>query len=106
MLSKVMSAMFGSGSLMKPGALSSRCLMTKFIIAAAFGFCGPFSLGPILAAFCRGFGFYTVVQERQCKVYMLFGKVALVLDEPGLHFLWFTLGWKAPLVNWIGRCHV
>ena len=28
------------------------------------------------------------------------------LDEPGLHLLWFKLGWKAPLVNWLGRCHV
>ena len=80
--------------------------MTKFIVAMAIGFCGPLILGPILAALCRAFGFYTVVQERQCKVYMLFGKVALVLDEPGLHFLWFKLGWKAPLVTWIGRCHV
>jgi regulator of protease activity HflC (stomatin/prohibitin superfamily) len=79
--------------------------MTKFFIAAAIGFCGPFIVGPIIAAACRAFGFYTVVQERQCKVYMLFGKVALVLDEPGLHLLWFKLGWKAPLVNWIGRCH-
>ena len=80
--------------------------MNKFLIAAAIGFFGPFILGSVIAAFCRALGFYTVVQERQCKVYMLFGKVALVLDEPGLHFLWFKLGWKAPLVNWIGRCHV
>src|SRR5688572_33275957 len=34
---------------------------------------------------------------------MLFGKVVLVLSEPGLHFLWFKLGWRAPLVHWIGR---
>jgi regulator of protease activity HflC (stomatin/prohibitin superfamily) len=80
--------------------------MIDFIIAAAVAFCGPFFLGPIIAAFCRAFGFYTVVQERQCRVYMLFGKVALVLKEPGLHLLWLKLGWKAPLINWIGRCHV
>src|SRR5437660_6351256 len=54
----------------------------------------------------RAFGLYTVVQERQCKVYMLFGKVALILNEPGLHLLWLKLGWKGPLINWIGRCHV
>ena len=46
------------------------------------------------------------MQERQCKVYMLFGKVALILKEPGVHFLWLKLGWKAPLINWLGRCHV
>jgi hypothetical protein len=80
--------------------------MTSFLIALAAAFIGPFILGPILAALCRAFGFYTVVQERQCKVYILFGKVALVLKEPGLHLLWFKLGWKAPLIGWIGRCHV
>jgi regulator of protease activity HflC (stomatin/prohibitin superfamily) len=80
--------------------------MSRFLIAAALAFFGPFILGPLIAAFCRAFGLYTVVQERQCRVYMLFGKVALVLDEPGLHLLWFKLGWKAPFVNWLGRCHV
>src|SRR5258707_7861024 len=85
---------------------SWRCLVLSFLIAAGVAFFGPFVLGPIIAAFCRSFGFYTVVQERQCKVYILFGKVALILTEPGLHLLWLKLGWKAPLVNWIGRCHV
>jgi regulator of protease activity HflC (stomatin/prohibitin superfamily) len=37
---------------------------------------------------------------------MLFGKVALILTEPGLHLLWLKLGWKGPLINWLGRCHV
>jgi regulator of protease activity HflC (stomatin/prohibitin superfamily) len=46
------------------------------------------------------------VQERQCKVYVLFGKVVAVIDDPGMHFLWFRLGWRAPLVAWLGRCHV
>jgi regulator of protease activity HflC (stomatin/prohibitin superfamily) len=80
--------------------------MANFIFAGAAVFFGLFILGPIIAALFRAFGFYTVVQERQCRVYMLFGKVALVLKEPGLHLLWLKLGWKAPLINWIGRCHV
>jgi len=80
--------------------------MVDFLIAAAVAFFGPFFLGPIIAAFCRAFGLYTVVQERQCRVYMLFGKVALILKEPGLHFLWLKLGWKAPFINWLGQCHV
>jgi regulator of protease activity HflC (stomatin/prohibitin superfamily) len=80
--------------------------MTKFFVAAFICFFAPFVLGPLLSAFCRAFGFYTVVEERQCKVYVLFGKVTLTLSEPGLHLLWLKLGWKAPLVNWIGRCHV
>jgi len=81
-------------------------MIINFLIAAVATFIGLFLLGPTVAAFCRTFGIYTIVQERQCKVFILFGRVALVLDEPGLHLLWFKLGWKAPLVNWIGRCHV
>jgi regulator of protease activity HflC (stomatin/prohibitin superfamily) len=81
-------------------------MVINFLIAAVATFLGLFLLGPSIAAFCRAFGFYTIVQERQCKVYLLFGKVALILTEPGLHLLWFKLGWKAPLINWIGRCHV
>src|SRR5215475_8543378 len=80
--------------------------MLDFLIAAVGTFIGLFLVVPILSAICRAFGFYTIVQERQCRVYMLFGKVVATLDEPGLHLLWFKLGWKAPLVNWIGRCHV
>jgi len=79
--------------------------MIDFLIAAVGTFIGLFLLVPMASAFCRAFGFYTIVQERQCKVYLLFGQVVLTLDEPGLHLLWFKLGWKAPLVNWLGRCH-
>jgi regulator of protease activity HflC (stomatin/prohibitin superfamily) len=80
--------------------------MTKFFIAGLVTFVGLFVLGPMISALCRALGFYTIVQERQCKVYVLFGKVALILNEPGLHFLWLKLGWKAPLIGWLGRCHV
>jgi regulator of protease activity HflC (stomatin/prohibitin superfamily) len=80
--------------------------MATYLIAAGITFAAMFIIEPVFFAFVRMFGVYTVVQERQCKVYILFGKVALVLDEPGLHLLWLKLGWKAPLVNWIGRCHV
>ena len=79
--------------------------MVNFFIAVAVAFFAPFFLMPIVLGCFRAFGLYTVVQERQCKVYMLFGKVALILDEPGLHFLWLKLGWKAPLVNFVGRSH-
>ena len=80
--------------------------MINFLVATVATFLGLFIFGPVVAGFCRAFGFYTVVQERQCKVYVLFGKVLLILDQPGLHLLWFKLGWKAPLVNSLGRCHV
>ena len=64
-----------------------------------------FILVPVFFGFVRLFGFYTIVEERQCKVYMLFGKVVAVIDEPGLHLLIFKLGIKAPLVNFLGKCH-
>jgi regulator of protease activity HflC (stomatin/prohibitin superfamily) len=80
--------------------------MINFLIAGAATFMGLLLVGPMIAAFCRALGLYTIVQERQCKVYVLFGKVVLTLDEPGLHLLWFKLTWRAPLVNWLGRCHV
>lgn len=79
--------------------------MVNFFIAVAAGFFAPLILMPILMGLFRAFGLYTIVQERQCKVYMLFGKVALILNEPGLHLLWLKLGWKAPLVNFMGRSH-
>jgi regulator of protease activity HflC (stomatin/prohibitin superfamily) len=77
--------------------------MINFLIAAVATFVGMFILGPIVSGFLRAIGFYAVVQERQCRVFVLFGKVILILDQPGLHLLWLKLGWKAPLVNWIGR---
>ena len=48
------------------------------------------------------FNFYTTVNEGRCKVYILFGKVLGVIDQPGLHFLWLSLGPQAALVNLFG----
>jgi regulator of protease activity HflC (stomatin/prohibitin superfamily) len=79
--------------------------MTNFLIAAAASFVGMFVLFPLLFSLARLLGIYAIVQERQCKVYVLFGKVIAVLNEPGLHLLLFKLGPKAPLVNWLGRCY-
>ena len=75
------------------------------LIAAAVTFFACFIGVPILFGVARMLGFYAIVQERRCKVYVLFGKVIAVLDEPGLHLLWFKLGWKAFFLNWVGRCY-
>jgi regulator of protease activity HflC (stomatin/prohibitin superfamily) len=80
--------------------------LAHFFIAAIATFFGTFILVPMFLGIVRLFGLYTIVEERQCKVYMLFGKVVTVIDEPGLHFLIFKLGIKAPLVNFLGKCHV
>ncbi|MEI6562747.1 MAG: SPFH domain-containing protein [bacterium] len=61
---------------------------------------------PLLLGVGRFLGVYAIVRERQCHVYVLFGKVIGILSEPGLWFLWPRLGWKALLVGWLGRCQV
>jgi len=61
---------------------------------------------PLLLGVARLFGVYAIVHERQWHVYVLFGKVIGILDDPGLRFLWPRLGWKALFVRWLGRCHV
>ena len=61
---------------------------------------------PVLLALGRVFGIYAVVKERTCRVYVLFGKVHDIIDEPGLYFLPARLGLKASVVNWLGQCHV
>ena len=76
------------------------------LIAAGVTFIACFILVPILLGLARLVGFYTIVNEGQCRVYVLFGSVIAVLEEPGLHFLLTKLGWRAPIVNWIGRCHI
>lgn len=73
------------------------------LIAAVATFFACFIAVPIALGLARMFGFYVVVQERRCLVYMLFGKVVAVLDEPGLHSLWSHVGWRAPFINWIGK---
>jgi regulator of protease activity HflC (stomatin/prohibitin superfamily) len=79
--------------------------VAHFFAAAIITFFGMFILLPIFFGIVRLFGLYTIVEERQCKVYMLFGKVLGVVDQPGLHFLIFKLGIKAPLVNFLGKCY-
>lgn len=68
-------------------------------------FVGSFIAVPILLGIARGLGFYTIVHERQCHVYVLFGTVLTKIEEPGLYFLWPMLGWKALIVNWLGKCY-
>lgn len=52
------------------------------------------------------FGFYAIIQEREARVYILFGNIVGVIYKPGFHFLWSELGWKALFVNWLGKSYV
>jgi hypothetical protein len=54
----------------------------------------------------RFFGFYVTIQEKESRVYVLFGDIVGVVDKPGFHFLWAELGWRAFFVNWLGRSYV
>lgn len=80
--------------------------MIDFFIGGAAGFFGMFFAVPIFLGILRFFGLYVIVQERQCLVYVLFGKVIKIIDEPGFYFLPFQLGLNAFLIKWLGRVHV
>ena len=60
---------------------------------------------PFVLAGLKIINFYTTVNEGRCKVYVLFGKVLGVVNEPGLHLLWLTLGPQAALVRFFGRVY-
>jgi len=75
----------------------------NFFTGFVFTFIGMFILVPLLGALVRAFGIYTIVEEGTCHVYTMFGKVVTVLDEPGLHLLPQRLGWRAFVINWVGK---
>ena len=76
------------------------------LTAALITFVGMFIAEPLLRGLGRMFGIYAVVDERTCRVYVLFGKVIGILDEPGLHLLPAKLGPAAFFVNFLGNCYV
>ncbi len=78
----------------------------NFLVSALVTFFGCLILVPVFFATVRALGLYAIVEERSARVYLLFGKVIGVLDEPGLHLLPFRLGPAAFLVHWLGKCEV
>jgi len=77
------------------------------MITSLVVFVGCFIVVPTILGIFRFLGFYIIVEERQCLVYVLFGKVRLILDEPGLHFPIATdLSWRALFVNFFGDVRV
>src|SRR5436309_14329104 len=80
--------------------------LVAILTAALLAFVGAFIAEPVLLALCRIFGIYAVVQERTARVYMLFGKVVAVLNEPGLVFLPAKLAPAAFVINLLGTCSV
>jgi regulator of protease activity HflC (stomatin/prohibitin superfamily) len=80
--------------------------MIPLAISVFATFLGCFIVVPLFFWMLRLFGIYAVVDEGRCYVYVLFGKVVAIIDEPGLHILLFKLGLKAPIVRWLGKLYV
>jgi len=76
------------------------------LVVAVVTFFAMWIAVPVFLALLRMFGWYTVVRERTCRVYVMFGKVLGILNEPGLHFLLFEIGPAAFIVNFFGKCYV
>ena len=77
----------------------------EFVLAAVVSFLLCLIGVPVLLGVGRLLGLYTTVQERSCRVYVLFGKVLGILNEPGLHFLLGEIGPAALIVNLFGTCY-
>jgi regulator of protease activity HflC (stomatin/prohibitin superfamily) len=80
--------------------MAASTLFTAIFIASLF-----FFLELIARTLGHVFGFYAVIQEKEARVYVLFGDIVGVIKEPGFHFLWAELGWRAFFVNWLGRSY-
>ncbi len=78
----------------------------QFFIGAGVTFLAMWFIMPIALFFLRTIGFYTIVQEGTCQVFVLFGRVVGILKEPGLHILPLRIGLSAFLVNWLGSRQV
>ena len=61
---------------------------------------------PLLRWLLRLLGVYAVVEEGTSHVYVLFGKVVGIFEEPGLQILWLKMGPKALFVRWMGSRHI
>jgi len=86
--------------------LEDNSFLSGAVSSAVITFFLMFFIFPIFLNFLKFFGFYAIVNERSAHVYTVFGNVELVLTEPGLHFLWPKMTWKALIVNFFGRRYI
>jgi regulator of protease activity HflC (stomatin/prohibitin superfamily) len=80
--------------------------LVGFFIGGGAVFFGMWIVMPMFLFFLRVAGLYAIVEEGTCQVFILFGRVAGILREPGLHILPLRLGPSAFLVNWLGSRRV
>ena len=77
-------------------------LVLPYIVMGAT-FVGLFIAFPVFLGILRLLGLYVVVKERRCAVFELFGKVRLVIKEPGIFCPWVSMGPLAMLVPLFGK---
>ncbi len=75
-------------------------IISIILLVVTFFFVEKIALG-----LARFFGLYAIVHEKEARVYVLFGQIVGVLEEPGLYFLPEVLGFRALVVNWLGRSY-
>lgn len=71
-----------------------------------FGFLGAVLFEVVFLAILRFFHFYVIVHEKRSHVYVLFGEVVAEVSEPGIHFLWPKLTWRAFLMSFLGKVYI
>ena len=76
-----------------------------FLTTAAVTFFGLLIGLPILIGILKYLCWFTTVYECRCKVFVLFGKVIGVIDEPGLHITPLSIGPRVLLVPFFGKVH-
>ncbi len=77
----------------------------NFLTAASLTFFGLLIGLPILLGILKYLCWFTTVNECRCKVFVLFGKVIGVINEPGLHITPFSIGPGVLLVPFFGKVH-
>ncbi len=79
--------------------------MESFVLELLTGLFAALIFEVVLLKVLQLFLFYTTVSESTCQVYTLFGEVVATVSEPGLHFLWPKLSWKAFVINFLGKVY-
>jgi len=78
-----------------------------FVCGASFITFFLFLIGePLFRWSLRFLGIYAIVEEGTCHVYVLFGRVVGIFQEPGLQILWLRMGPKAFFVRWLGSRYI
>ena len=80
--------------------------MESLVLEVLTGIFAALIFEVVLLKVLQLFLFYTTVSEATCQVYTLFGEVVETVTEPGLHFLWPKLSWKAFVINFLGKVYV